>query len=97
MAAPKTQVEFHDHLPLIEEKLGGEGLIGELCKGFELLMDANKGVITFDSLKNNASFLGPPDMSDVDLMSYGLSPELMDQSEFLLEEALEQEFKNSYQ
>ncbi|PWA44656.1 EF-hand domain pair [Artemisia annua] len=80
MAASKTQLEFHDHLPLIEEKLGGDGLIGELCKGFELLMDANKGVITFDSLKNNA-----------------LSPDLMDQSEFLLEEALEQEFKNSYQ
>ncbi|GJZ69876.1 calcium-binding protein PBP1-like protein [Tanacetum coccineum] len=119
MAAPKTQVEFHDHLPLIEEKLGGEGLIGELCKGFELLMDANKGVITFDSLKNNASFLGLQDMSDEDLMSmvkegdydgdgalnqmefcvlmFRLSPELMDQSEFLLEEALEQEFKNSYQ
>ncbi|KAI3720914.1 hypothetical protein L2E82_31913 [Cichorium intybus] len=28
MAASKNQFEFQDHLPLIEEKLGGDGLIG---------------------------------------------------------------------
>ncbi|KAM0070810.1 putative calcium-binding protein KIC/PBP1/KRP1 [Helianthus debilis subsp. tardiflorus] len=119
MAALNNQVEFHDQLPLMEEKLGGDGLIGELCKGFQLLMDADKGVITFDSLKNNASVLGLQDLSDNDLLSmlregdcdgdgalnqmefcvlmFRLSPDLMDQSEVLLEDALEQEMKNSYQ
>ncbi|XP_071740256.1 calcium-binding protein PBP1-like [Rutidosis leptorrhynchoides] len=118
MAASKNQVEFEDHLPLIEEKLGGDGLIGELCKGFRLLMDVEKGVITFDSLKNNSSILGLQDLSDDDLRSmlnegdydgdgalsemefcvlmFRLSPDLMDQSEFLLQQALELELiKNS--
>ncbi|KAI3497045.1 hypothetical protein L1887_39426 [Cichorium endivia] len=118
MAASKNQFEFQDHLPLIEEKLGGDGLIGELCNGFRLLMDADKGVITFDSLKKNSSLLGLQDLSDDDLLSmlvegdydgdgalnqmefcvlmFRLSPDLMEQSEFLLEEALEQELKNSH-
>ncbi|MFS7889387.1 putative EF-hand domain-containing protein [Helianthus anomalus] len=87
-----------------------------MCKGFQLLMDQDKGVITFDSLKKNSSFLGLQDLSDTDLFSmlkegdfdgdcalsqmefcvlmFRLSPDLMDQSEFLLEQALEQEFDN---
>ncbi|KAI3675502.1 hypothetical protein L1987_85092 [Smallanthus sonchifolius] len=51
------------------EKLGGEGLIGELCNGFSLLMDLDKGVITFDSLKNNSALLGLQDLADGDLLS----------------------------
>ncbi|KAM3204031.1 hypothetical protein P3L10_027440 [Capsicum annuum] len=49
------------------EKLGGVGLIDELCKGFELLMDRNKGVITFESLPKNSALLGLQDLSDDDL------------------------------
>ncbi|KAI3753840.1 hypothetical protein L2E82_25904 [Cichorium intybus] len=112
--ASKNQSEFQDFLPLMADKLGGEGLIGELCNGFQLLMDANKGVITFDSLKKNSSLLGLQDLTDDDLRSmlkegdfdgdgalnqmefcvlmFRLSPNLMEQSEFLLEEALEHEF-----
>ncbi|KAI3703856.1 hypothetical protein L1987_74052 [Smallanthus sonchifolius] len=119
-ALNNNQLEFYDHLPLIEEKLGGDGLIRELCKGFQLLMDADKGVITFNSLKNNSSVLGLQDLSDDDLLSmlregdcdgdgalnqmefcvlmFRLSPDLMEQSEGLLEEALEHELlKNSCQ
>ncbi|KAL4579593.1 hypothetical protein LXL04_015746 [Taraxacum kok-saghyz] len=51
------------------DKLGGEGPIGELCSGFQLLVDADKGVITFESLKNNSSILGLQDLSDDDLRS----------------------------
>ncbi|KAL4585379.1 hypothetical protein LXL04_000998 [Taraxacum kok-saghyz] len=51
------------------DKLGGEGLIGDLCSGFQLLVDAEKGVITFESLKNNSSVLGLQDLSDDDLRS----------------------------
>ncbi|KAL2943941.1 Calcium-binding protein KRP1 [Bienertia sinuspersici] len=93
------------------EKLGGEALIGELCKGFRLLMDTNKGVITFDSLKKNAAILGLQDLTDEDLQSmlkegdcdgdgalnqmefcvlmFRLSPELMEEAEFLLHQELQ--------
>ncbi|KAF3453569.1 hypothetical protein FNV43_RR04009 [Rhamnella rubrinervis] len=49
------------------DKLGGDGLIGELCNGFNLLRDADKGVITFESLKKNSAMLGLQDLSDEDL------------------------------
>ncbi|MCD7463257.1 hypothetical protein HAX54_050216 [Datura stramonium] len=104
---------FNDFLPLMAEKLGGDGLIGELCKGFQLLMDRDKGVITFDSLKKNSALLGLQDLTDNDLrdmlkegdfdgdgalnqmqfcvLMFRLSPELMEQSQFMLEEALQQD------
>nr|XP_043639449.1 calcium-binding protein PBP1-like [Erigeron canadensis] len=51
------------------EKLGGERLIEELCNGFETLMDPVKCVITFDSLKMNATILGlEEDVTDDDLL-----------------------------
>ncbi|XP_051151773.1 calcium-binding protein KRP1-like [Andrographis paniculata] len=111
--ASKGQSNFEDFLPLMAEKLGGDGLIGELCNGFRLLMDPDKGLITFESLKKNAAFLGLQDLSDEDLygmlkegdfdgdgalnqmefcvLMFRLSPELMEHSQFLLEEALQQE------
>lgn len=60
---------FEDMLPKMAEKLGGEGLIKELCNGFNLLMDKDKGVITFESLKHNSSLLGLQDLRDHELMS----------------------------
>ncbi|KAJ3708452.1 hypothetical protein LUZ61_012157 [Rhynchospora tenuis] len=50
------------------ERLGPEGLMEELCKGFNLLMDPRKGVITFDSLKKNARAFGLEGLSDDELM-----------------------------
>ncbi|KAI9385928.1 hypothetical protein POPTR_011G129100v4 [Populus trichocarpa] len=107
---------FEDFLPLMANKLGGDGLVGELCNGFNLLVDSEKGVITFDSLKKNSALLGLQDLSDDDLrcmlregdfdgdgalnqmefcvLMFRLSPELMEESQFLLEEALLQEFKH---
>ncbi|XVE80257.1 hypothetical protein DITRI_Ditri14bG0125300 [Diplodiscus trichospermus] len=107
-------VGFEDFLPVMADKLGGDGLIGELCNGFNLLMDSEKGVITFDSLKKNSALLGLQDLTDDDLRSmikegdfdgdgalnqmefcvlmFRLSPELMEASRFLFQEALEQEF-----
>ncbi|KAB2044183.1 hypothetical protein ERO13_D01G057933v2 [Gossypium hirsutum] len=58
---------FQDFLPVMADKLGGDGLIGELCNGFKLLMDREKGVITFDSLKKNSALLGLQDLTDDDL------------------------------
>ncbi|KAH0719736.1 hypothetical protein KY284_004766 [Solanum tuberosum] len=115
--ATSRKSNFNDYLPLMAEKLGGDGLIGELCKGFQLLMDRDKGVITFESLKKNSALLGLQDLSDDDLkgmvkegdfdgdgalnqmefcvLMFRLSPELMEQSQFLLDEALHQEFNFS--
>lgn len=110
----KGNDQFEDMLPLMAERLGGEGLIGELCKGFGLLMDREKGVITFESLKKNSALLGLQYLGDDELegmlregdldrdgaldqmefcvLMFRLSPQLMDQSEALLEYALQQEF-----
>ena len=81
-------------------------------------MDVDKGLITFDSVKQNAAVLGLQDMTDDDLMNmlregdldgdgalnqmefcvlmFRLSPDLMEQSQFLVEEALQQELKDFY-
>ncbi|XP_010433386.1 PREDICTED: calcium-binding protein PBP1-like [Camelina sativa] len=78
MASPKSPTRpteqnpqppsFHDYLPAMAGNLGGEGLIGELCNGFELLMDREKGVITFDSLRRNAAaVLDLGDLTDEDV------------------------------
>ncbi|CAN6457871.1 unnamed protein product [Victoria cruziana] len=45
---------FQDLLPVMGEKLGAEGLMEELCNGFRLLMDPERGLITPDSLRRNA-------------------------------------------
>ncbi|MED6197875.1 Calcium-binding protein krp1 [Stylosanthes scabra] len=105
-------VEFEDLLPVMANKLGGEGLIRELCNGFELLMDKEKGVITLESLRSNAAaVLGVEDMKEDELVSmmregdidgdgalsqmefcvlmFRLSPELMEESWFLIEQALQ--------
>ncbi|XP_059664462.1 calcium-binding protein KRP1-like [Cornus florida] len=64
-----TAGEFEDLLPMMADKLGGEGLIRELCNGFRLLMDRDKGLITFESLKKNSALLGLQDLGDEELMS----------------------------
>lgn len=69
MAAQNPQTQFQDYLPLMANKLGGDGLIEELCNGFNLLMDSEKGVITFESLKRNSALLGLQDLKDEDLRS----------------------------
>lgn len=64
-----VQPQFHDYLPFMANKLGGDGLIDELCNGFNLLKDSEKGVITFESLKRNSSLMGLNGFSDEDLRS----------------------------
>ena len=110
-------VEFEDLLPVMANKLGGEGLIKELCNGFELLMDKEKGVITLESLRRNAALLGLQDLKEDELVSmmregdldgdgaltqmefcvlmFRLSPELMEESWFWIEEALQHELNNN--
>ncbi|PSS10327.1 Calcium-binding protein [Actinidia chinensis var. chinensis] len=68
--ASKNGVVFEDFFPSMVARLGTEGFMDELCNGFQLLVDGDKGVITFESLKrNSATVLGLKDMSDDELMS----------------------------
>ncbi|KAI4341051.1 hypothetical protein MLD38_025823 [Melastoma candidum] len=60
-------VEFEDCLPAMAGKLGGKGLIRELCNGFELLMDRERRVITLESLRRNSPLLGLGELTDDDL------------------------------
>ncbi|XP_071703555.1 calcium-binding protein KRP1-like [Rutidosis leptorrhynchoides] len=111
--ASNNQCEFHDLLPIMADKLGGELFMEELCNGFQMLMDPVKRVITFDSLKKNAVVLGLEDLTNDDLLSmlkegdydgdgvlnqmefcvlmFRLSPDLMKESRFLLEQTLHDE------
>ncbi|XP_057537546.1 calcium-binding protein KRP1-like [Amaranthus tricolor] len=57
-------IVFEDFLPTMVEKLGEEGFMKELCNGFRVLMDEQKGLITFESLKKNLEILGLNGMSD---------------------------------
>ncbi|XP_061336705.1 calcium-binding protein KRP1-like [Gastrolobium bilobum] len=50
--------DFEDFFPSMIARFGAEGFIGELCNGFRLLMDVNKSLITFESLKMNTLLLG---------------------------------------
>ncbi|KAF8036244.1 hypothetical protein BT93_C2069 [Corymbia citriodora subsp. variegata] len=62
-------VVFEDFFPVMVERLGAQGFMEELSKGFRLLMDKEKGVITLESLKRNAGLLGLSGMSDDDVQS----------------------------
>ncbi|XP_062079649.1 calcium-binding protein PBP1-like [Humulus lupulus] len=61
-------VDFEDYFPSMIGRLGAEGFIWELCNGFRLLMDVEKGVITFESLKRNSYLLGLHELRDDDLV-----------------------------
>lgn len=60
---------FEDFFPLMMEKLGADGFMKELSNGFDLLVDQDKGVITFESLKKNLALLGLQGMTNEDVMS----------------------------
>ena len=68
MASSKNGVVFEDYFPTMVEKLGTDGFMKELTNGFQLLMDREKGVITFESLKKNSALLGLQGMSDDEIM-----------------------------
>lgn len=110
-------IDFEDLLPVIANKLGGEGLMKELSKGFNLLMDKDKGVITLESLRKNSALMGLEDLKEDEVVSmmregdvdgdgvlsemefcvlmFRLSPQLMEESWSLLEQALQHELNNN--
>ncbi|CAD6246067.1 unnamed protein product [Miscanthus lutarioriparius] len=84
-----ASVQFQDFLPLMARKLGVEGLIQELCKGFQLLMEPRAGKITFRSLKQNVTRLGLGQLRDDELLEMMKEGDLdgdgaLDQMEFCI-------------
>ncbi|XP_030528871.2 calcium-binding protein PBP1-like [Rhodamnia argentea] len=69
MATRDGAVVFEDFFPVMVARLGARGFMEELSKGFRLLMDKEKGVITLESLRRNAGMLGLRGMSDEDVRS----------------------------
>ncbi|GMN42863.1 hypothetical protein TIFTF001_012078 [Ficus carica] len=61
-----TTTEYEDLLPVMAEKLDVESFVSELCKGFQLLADPEKGLITSGSLRRNSAILGMEGMSGED-------------------------------
>ncbi|XP_059295123.1 calcium-binding protein KRP1-like [Lycium barbarum] len=68
MAAMGRDLVFEDFFPSMVEKLGSEGFLNELKNGFRVLMDKEREVITFESLKKNSALLGLENMNDDELM-----------------------------
>ncbi|XVF27758.1 hypothetical protein REPUB_Repub14bG0136300 [Reevesia pubescens] len=66
--AAEHGIVFEDLFPAMVEKLGAEEFMKELSNGFRLLMDGDKGMITFESLKRNLALLGLQDMSDEEVI-----------------------------
>ncbi|XP_065860119.1 calcium-binding protein KIC [Euphorbia lathyris] len=58
-----TNTEFEDLLPVMAEKLNVDAFMSELCCGFQLLADPEKGLITSESLRRNSALLGMEGMS----------------------------------
>ncbi|KAH9323622.1 hypothetical protein KI387_018261, partial [Taxus chinensis] len=87
----EERLDFEDYLPAMAEKLGEEEFMEELCNGFRLFADAEKGVITLQSLKKNASrVLGmSEEMSEDEMVAMIEAADLngdgvLDQNEFCL-------------
>ncbi|MQL72473.1 hypothetical protein Taro_004807 [Colocasia esculenta] len=53
-----VEEEYEDLLPTMAEKLEAAEFVEELCRGFRLLADAGRGLITPESLERNAALLG---------------------------------------
>ncbi|CAD6229580.1 unnamed protein product [Miscanthus lutarioriparius] len=84
-----SSMQFQDFLPLMARKLGVEGLIQELCKGFQMLMEPRTGKITFQSLKQNVARLGLGELHDDELLEMVREGDLdgdgaLDQMEFCI-------------
>ncbi|CAF1701474.1 calcium-binding protein KIC-like [Brassica napus] len=62
----KMETKYEDMLPIMAEKMDVEEFVLELCKGFSLLADPERHVITAESLRRNSGVLGIEGMSKDD-------------------------------
>ncbi|KAF8113769.1 hypothetical protein N665_0045s0015 [Sinapis alba] len=64
--AMEMETKYEDMLPIMAEKMNVEEFVEELCKGFSLLADPERDVITAESLRRNSGVLGIEGMSKED-------------------------------
>lgn len=57
-------MEYEDLLPVMADKLDVESFVAELCGGFKVLADGEKGLITAESLREKCAILGMDGMSE---------------------------------
>ncbi|KAK8509696.1 hypothetical protein V6N13_093549 [Hibiscus sabdariffa] len=62
-SATTATYEYEDLLPVMAEKLDVDAFVSELCGGFRLLADQDRGLITPESLRRNSALLGMDGMS----------------------------------
>ncbi|ESQ39307.1 hypothetical protein EUTSA_v10001678mg [Eutrema salsugineum] len=62
----KMETKYEDMLPIMAEKMDVEEFVSELCKGFSLLADPERDLITAESLRRNSGILGIQGMSKED-------------------------------
>ncbi|KAF8060435.1 hypothetical protein N665_1215s0007 [Sinapis alba] len=62
----KMETKYEDMLPIMAEKMDVEEFVSELCKGFRLLADPERDLITAESLRRNSRVLGIEGMSKED-------------------------------
>ncbi|KAG7570721.1 EF-hand domain [Arabidopsis thaliana x Arabidopsis arenosa] len=62
----KMETKYEDMLPIMAEKMDVEEFVSELCKGFSLLADPERHLITAESLRRNSGILGIQGMSKED-------------------------------
>ncbi|KAL0739791.1 hypothetical protein Bca4012_081304 [Brassica carinata] len=60
------ETKYEDMLPIMAEKMDVEEFVSELCKGFRLLADPERDLITAESLRRNSRVLGIEGMSEED-------------------------------
>ncbi|KAK1324463.1 Calcium-binding protein KIC [Acorus calamus] len=59
-----SQTHYEDLLPRMAEKLGADEFVAELCEGFKLLADPERGLITSESLRRKSALLGMEGMTE---------------------------------
>ncbi|KAL0720245.1 hypothetical protein Bca4012_034844 [Brassica carinata] len=52
------ETKYEDMLPIMGEKMDVDEFVSELCKGFSLLSDPERDLITAERLRRNSSILG---------------------------------------
>ncbi|KAF2568419.1 hypothetical protein F2Q70_00024323 [Brassica cretica] len=65
----KMETKYEDMLPIMAEKLDVDEFVSELCKGFSLLADPERDLITAESLRRSSGILGIEGMSKQDAES----------------------------
>ncbi|KAG2290530.1 hypothetical protein Bca52824_050134 [Brassica carinata] len=66
---PSMETKYEDMLPIMAEKLDVDEFVSELCKGFSLLADPERDLITAESLRRSSGILGIEGMSKEDAES----------------------------